>query len=206
MEALRRLVYLKSEGTVPTRATIRRTLYEQVYGVDISREAVRIAAFSLYLAALELDPDPHHDGDMKFQPLVNYTLRVGNALDIDLGTNKFDLIVGNPPMSFRGRAATRARRMRNPSAPRSPRGESLDFITRAIEFSHDRTRFGVILSATPVSQPKRYRYRCCTQRDRVPCSGDAGQHLGALEMVVSEGQVSPRWHCSHGTESNRRIG
>ena len=149
VEALRRLVYLKSEGNVPTRSTIRQTLYEQVYGVDISPEAVTIAAFSLYLAALELDPDPHDADDIRFQPLVDHTLRVSDAFDVDLGTQKFDLIVGNPPMSFRGRAATRARRLRNPGAPRSPRGENLDFITRANDFAHDRTRFGVILSASP---------------------------------------------------------
>ena len=146
VEALRRLVYLKSDGKVPTRATIRQTLYQQIYGVDISAKAVGIAAFSLYLAALELDPDPHDADDVKFDPLVNNTLRVSDAFDVDLGTTKFDLIVGNPPMSFRGRAGTRARDMRNPGAPRSPRGESLDFITRANEFAHDRTRFGVILS------------------------------------------------------------
>ena len=46
VEALRRLVYLKSGGGTPTRSTIRETLYEQIYGVDISPEAVSIAAFS----------------------------------------------------------------------------------------------------------------------------------------------------------------
>ncbi|MDE0023591.1 MAG: N-6 DNA methylase [Spirochaetaceae bacterium] len=149
VEALRRLVYLKSDGSVPTRATIRKTLYEQIYGVDVSPEAVSIAAFSLYLTALELDPDPHAAHDVRFQPLVDHTLRVSDAFDVDWGTKKFDLIVGNPPMSFRGRAGTSARRMRNAGAPRSPRGESIDFITHAIKFAHDRTKFGVILSATP---------------------------------------------------------
>ena len=149
VEALRRLVYLKSHGSDPTRSMIRQTLYEQVYGVDISPQAVSIAAFSLYLAALELDPDPHDADDVRFQPLVNHTLRASDAFAVDLGSAKFDLIVGNPPMSFRGRAGTSARRRRNPGAPRLPRGESLDFITRAIEFAHDQTRFGVILSAPP---------------------------------------------------------
>lgn len=68
---------------------------------------------------------------------------------MDLGSRKFDLIVGNPPWSYRGRAGTGARRVRGPNAPRSPRGESLAFVTRAIQFAHDRTRLGVILSATP---------------------------------------------------------
>lgn len=149
VEALRRLVYLKSEGSVPTRATVRQTLYEQVYGVDISPEAVSIAAFSLYLAALELDPNPYDPRDLKFDPLVGHTLRVSDAFDVDWGPKRFDLIVGNPPMSFRGRAGTRARLMRNPDAPRIPRGESIDFVARAIKFTHDRTRFGIILSATP---------------------------------------------------------
>ena len=33
--------------------------------------------------------------------------------------------------------------------PAQPRGEGLDFVLRAAEFSHEKTRFGVILSAMP---------------------------------------------------------
>ena len=149
VEALRRLVHLKSGGDAPTRAAIRDTLYGQIRGVDISPEAARIAAFSLYLAALELDPDPHRLNGLRFDPLVDHTILVGDAFDVDFGTRKFDLIVGNPPWSYRGRAGTRARDTRNPNAPRSPRGESLDFLARATQFAHERTRFGVVLSATP---------------------------------------------------------
>jgi len=46
VEALRRLVYLRTQGEPPTRDVIRSTLYEQVYGVDISEAAIRVAAFS----------------------------------------------------------------------------------------------------------------------------------------------------------------
>lgn len=161
VEALRRLVTLKSDNSAPSRELIRSTLYEQIYGVDISENAVRIAAFSLYLAALELDPDPRPPQALKFEPLLGNTLFVGDAHDIEntpdgkkvltsqTGLKKFDVIVGNPPWSFRGREGTDVRRKRNINNPLQPRGESLDFVWRAMDFSHDDTRFGLILSATP---------------------------------------------------------
>ncbi len=161
VEALRRLVHLKSAGRPPSRQTIRNTLYQQVYGVDSSEAAVRVAAFSLYLAALELDPDPQPPHALRFEPLEGQTLLVGDAWEIDKtpagqealttenGLRQFDVIVGNPPWSFKGKAGTAARRARSSGRARSPRGESLDFVERATDFAHERTRFGVIVNATP---------------------------------------------------------
>ncbi|WP_321897212.1 HsdM family class I SAM-dependent methyltransferase [Burkholderia cepacia] len=162
VEALRRLVQLRMQGRTPTREAIRSTLYEQVYGVDISEAAIRVAAFSLYLAALELDPDPRPSQSLKFQPLIGRSLFVGDARTVEqhgdgkaalttpTGLKRFDLIVGNPPWSFKGQTGTDARRKsRAVGVPAQPRGEGLDFVLRASEFSHEKTRFGVILSATP---------------------------------------------------------
>jgi hypothetical protein len=148
VEALRRLVNLRSHGEEPSRELIRSTLYEQIYGVDISEAAIRVAAFSLYLAALEIDPDPQPPQALKFQPLIGKTLHIGDARTIEL--KKFDIIVGNPPWSFRGRVGTAERRRYiKPSSPAQPRGESLDFVLRAAEFAHEKTRFGLVLSALP---------------------------------------------------------
>jgi N-6 DNA Methylase len=162
VEALRRLVALRTGNDPPTRALIRAILYKQVYGVDISETAVRVAAFSLYLAALELDPDPQPPHSLKFQPLIGKTLVCGDAHSVELsaegksvfnvadGLKKFDLIIGNPPWSFKGRRGTEERRkIRIAGTPSQPRGEGLDFVLRAAEFSHEKTRFGVILSAIP---------------------------------------------------------
>ena len=159
VEALRRLVHLRSGDGRPGRATIRKTLYDQVYGVDISEAALRIAAFSLYLAALELDPDPQPPEALRFQPLRGRTLLAGDARTIEQtaagrevlghedGLKRFDVIVGNPPWSHTGKAGTAARRTAGSRAPL--RGQSLDFVARARDFAHDRTRFGMILSAMP---------------------------------------------------------
>ncbi|WP_394143485.1 HsdM family class I SAM-dependent methyltransferase [Burkholderia multivorans] len=162
VEALRRLVYLRTQGEAPTRDVIRSTLYEQVHGVDISEAAIRVAAFSLYLAALELDPNPQPPQSLKFEPLIGRTLLVGDARTIEqqgdgkavlttpTGLKQFDLIVGNPPWSFKGQSGTEARRKAMAvGVPAQPRGEGLDFLLRAADFSHKTTRFGVILSATP---------------------------------------------------------
>lgn len=162
VEALRRLVHLRANGQPLTRDVIRSTLYKQVYGVDISDAAIRVAAFSLYLAALELDPDPQPPHSLKFQPLIGKTLLVGDARSVErqaegeaalttpTGLKTFDLIVGNPPWSFKGQAGTQVRRQtRVAGVPAQPRGEGLDFVLRASEFAHEKTRFGVILSATP---------------------------------------------------------
>ena len=157
VEALRRLVALKAGKGKPTRKMIRDTLYKQVHGVDISAAAVRIAAFSLYLAALELDPDPQPDSKIRFDPIIGKTLLVGDAHSIEItpeGVNasnakishgKFDLIIGNPPFT-----ENRDRGARKKIGAAQPlRDRSLVFVERAKYFSHDKTRFGMILRATP---------------------------------------------------------
>jgi hypothetical protein len=168
VEAFRRLVARKG-GDAPTRELIRSTLYEQIYGVDISDAAIRVAAFSLYLAALELDPDPQPPESLKFEHLIGRTLLIGDARDIETKPQgvpllqpqpegpapkcerrTFDIVVGNPPWTFRGKKGTKDRKTRSSSkAPRQPRGEGLDFVLRAAEFGHDKTRYGIVLSAMP---------------------------------------------------------
>ena len=160
VEALRRLVRLRSGGAEPDRQLIRSTLYKQIYGVDISEAAVRVAAFSLYLAALELDPDPQPPRELRFEPLIGKTLIVGDARSVEQtaagrtaltergARRRFDVIVGNPPWSYGGKEATAARRDEDHRGRvRAPRGESLGFVSRAMEFASENTRIGLILSA-----------------------------------------------------------
>lgn len=163
VEAFRRLVQLRSSEGPASRQLIRSVLNSQIYGVDISEAAIRVAAFSLYLAALEVDPDPQPPEALTFKPLIDRTLFVGDARTIESttagkkaltqteagGLKTFDVIVGNPPWSFRGKAGTEKRRNAGATSPAQPRGEGLDFVLRAAEFAHAKTRFGMVLSAMP---------------------------------------------------------
>ena len=111
VESLRRLVWLRSREATITRETVRDTLMQQVRGVDISPAALSVAAFSLYLALLELDPSPPRGLDaldcLKFEPLQNRVLFPTSTFDPNLperllkgglaGEASFDAIIGNPP-------------------------------------------------------------------------------------------------------------
>ena len=160
VEAMRRLVALKAAGEPPTRAMIRKVLHKQIHGVDISPDAIRIAAFSLYLSALELDPNPCLAGRLKFGPLIGENLLIGDAYGIEntpegktaladkTGLKRFDVILGNPPWSHQGSAKTLGLLAKPQEKSQPPRGVSLNFVERAKDFAHENTRFGVLVSAT----------------------------------------------------------
>ena len=69
--AFRRLVAERWQhtGRRPQRAAIRKILSEQLCGLDINPTSVKVAALSLYLASLELDPQPQPLSDLKFERL-----------------------------------------------------------------------------------------------------------------------------------------
>ncbi|MFM6673578.1 MAG: Eco57I restriction-modification methylase domain-containing protein, partial [Dolichospermum sp.] len=110
VESLRRLVIKRcANGEIPTRSLIRETLYNQIFGVDIEPKAVQIAAFSLYLTALELDYELEQNrqltDDLKFEKLIGKNIFTSDAFNEEVEFNKievfaqkqFHAIVGNPP-------------------------------------------------------------------------------------------------------------
>lgn len=113
---LRRLVAerWKVKGTQPQTEEIRQILNEQIRGFDINGHALKLAALSLYLTALELDPDPFPPEKLVFAPLLGNVLfnarlpgeefpyeppvlgSLGPAIDAR-HDKQFDLTIGNPP-------------------------------------------------------------------------------------------------------------
>jgi type I restriction-modification system DNA methylase subunit len=94
--------------------TLRDLLLNNIFGIDINPNALKIAAFSLYLALLEnLDPKtlwqykrlPYLINDINLPPnRQGKNLFHRDAIeknDIDEGI-KYDLVVGNPPFGIKG--------------------------------------------------------------------------------------------------------
>ena len=114
VEAFRRLAWARAKKLrrALTRVELHEMLRTQVFGIDIDRDAVYVAAFSLYLALLELDPDPRPPDALTFPPLMEddgdghpRSLYVQDFFNTQHEFNAaapfkdkgFDLIVSNPP-------------------------------------------------------------------------------------------------------------
>lgn len=108
-------------GRRPERKDIRHILEHQLCGLDLNPEALKFAALSLYLTALELDPSPTPLTELKFKALdetgtlldvakdgqVLRDKKAGKTLPLgslstpppSLGGRRFDMVIGNPPWS-----------------------------------------------------------------------------------------------------------
>jgi hypothetical protein len=157
VEALRRLFIARiSKGERKNRKLIREILKKQVFGVDINRSAIEIAAFSLYLTALELDPNPEPLDDLRFEPLINKNLFVSHSLNEKESFNQlepfrsksFGVIVGNPPWTRTKDDITNAYCEKN-NVPRARNSIDQAFLWRVGDFANDKTRIGLILNSKP---------------------------------------------------------
>ena len=117
--ALRRLYKERWErtGLRPATKEIRAILEQQLRGFDISESALRLAALSLYLTAIELDPKPTPPHKLRFNDLQGRVLfnrrtpddppkgAVLGSLDarnLKGNRGKFQLVLCNPPWTSLG--------------------------------------------------------------------------------------------------------
>ena len=102
VEAYRRLVTLQRHARGDQNLSIdelRDLLTGSIYGVDLSEEAIQVAAFSCYLALLEfLEPKSIWE-EVRFPRLKGTNLFVNDFFDTDapFSEQRYDIIVGNPP-------------------------------------------------------------------------------------------------------------
>ena len=99
-------------GERPDRERIREILYNQIKGFEINIPALNLAAFSLYLTAIELDPDPCNLEKIKFEKIIGKVLfdvrspeeKEGCPVlgSLNRQNNQehggiYDIVIGNPP-------------------------------------------------------------------------------------------------------------
>jgi SAM-dependent methyltransferase len=102
----------KATGQRPQRPVIRNILNNQVRGFDINESALRLAALSLYLTAIELDPKPTPPAALRFKNLrgkVLFNCRraddppkgpVAGSLDARMlagHRGQYQIVISNPP-------------------------------------------------------------------------------------------------------------
>ncbi len=120
VEAYRRLVTLHRHargGQNLSFEELRDLLTGSINGVDLSEEAIQVAAFSCYLALLDfLEPKSIWEA-ARFPTLKGTNLFVNDFFDMEAPFNerRYDIIVGNPPWrsSLTGLAADYVRRNRH---------------------------------------------------------------------------------------------
>ncbi len=164
VQSFRRMVWQScGEGARP-RSVVRKILYEQVHGIDLEQAALRIAAFSLYVAAMELETKALSGEPTQFKRLIGLTLHRADFLSprgraIANGVSP-TAIVGNPPWTHG--ALKRARQTdeehETPSAlalgqtnqdTGARRAPDHRFLAQAMEIVGKDGRLAMYLKATP---------------------------------------------------------
>jgi hypothetical protein len=155
VEAFRRLVWKSTEGKPASRTLVREILYQRLYGIDINKSALGIAAFSLYLAALELDDEPVTDiAELKFHRLIGTTLFEADTLQAKLPelitAHLFDAVVGNPPWTFVRQSKPKEKRdLGIDETIRPRRSPDQEFLWVAARLAGESGRIGMIMKASP---------------------------------------------------------
>lgn len=151
VEAMRRLVWLRTRDEPNTRELVRDVLHNQIFGVDINAGALQVAAFSLYLAALELDPDLH-SGDLnwlRFDHLIGSNLLQSSFFEASFGERRFDVVVGNPPWTYAGAAPADVTKPGQDRVVQPRRSPDWAFLWQARRHAAPDARMALLMKATP---------------------------------------------------------
>lgn len=107
----------RQDGKRPNRVALREILNQQIHGFDVNCHALKLAALSLYLTRLELDPEPSPMEALRFESLQGKVLfnwsnpdyseqdllsPVAGSLGDQVGlehNGAYDIVIGNPPWS-----------------------------------------------------------------------------------------------------------
>ncbi|MDE0029004.1 MAG: N-6 DNA methylase [Deltaproteobacteria bacterium] len=173
LTAFRELIaeHWRADKQRPDTNALRRILSNQIVGLDTNEAALRFAALGLYLASIELDPNPRPVDKLRFDNLRGTVLHRVTAEEESAGlgslgpfvgaehVGQYDLVIGNPPWAsgtklpdwdlVRQTVARIAadRKVTNASPPLPNEGLDLPFVWRAMEWAKPNGQIAFALHA-----------------------------------------------------------
>ncbi|MDO9096850.1 MAG: N-6 DNA methylase, partial [Candidatus Methanoperedens sp.] len=102
VESYRRLIsrwMQANPNKSPSISDLKRILKENIFGVDVNNNAIRIAALSLYLTMCDYLEPRYIWNQVRFDPIINENLFKSDFFEKDAPflKKKYDIIIGNPP-------------------------------------------------------------------------------------------------------------
>ena len=167
VESFRRMVekYIQKKGGRIPKKALKEIVYKNIYGIDKSLDAIRIAVFSLYIAMLDyIEPKDLEKNGFDFPRLIY------NENDENSGENffaadffkseeafntkkvfkesKFELILGNPPWGTpEGKNHYYERYCDDNEIPISDRQVAQAFLFRVKDFAKENTEISLIVTS-----------------------------------------------------------
>ncbi len=162
----------KISGQQLTIQEKHRLLKKSVYGIDINSNALRIAAFSLYLEIFEnISPDiinkevfeKYENGENHFMlpELKDHNLICGNSLFNDniFKDEKFDLILGNPPWSYKKFSDNEKRKIEEKWPDVSYYESSQCFLFKIYDWMDEDSFVGMVVNLSNFTNEKAAKFR-----------------------------------------------
>ncbi len=165
VESFKRIVrynIIKNNGILLTYEQLKEILSKQIRGIELEDEALRVAAFSLYVAFLDFQEPPcilEQIKKGKYLPNLKYNKNISSSFDILLcedafseeatnfiGKQKANIVVGNPPWGKADKSAIKW--CETNKLPLGDKEYSQAFIWRATQWTESD---GAICLLLPVS-------------------------------------------------------
>ncbi len=130
-----------------------KAILKRINGFDIKKEAIHVAAFSLYIALLENTRPAELLALMKkgrlLPRLYGETLKAVDFFDIDTESNQYDLVIGNPPwVSRRGEQKTAERWCKEHGFEMPAKELAWGFVWKALSNASKNGVVALLLKAT----------------------------------------------------------
>lgn len=128
-------------------------MLKRIYGFDIKKEAIRVAAFSLYIALLENTRPAEIMALMKkgrlLPKLYGFSLKHIDFFEADENEYQFDLIIGNPPwVSRRGEQTIAENWCRSHSYQMPAKELAWGFAWKSLHHAKNQAVVALLLKAT----------------------------------------------------------